>query len=132
MCKIRAEVFTTNNYTHIKTPDLPRNNFILFSTLNLLNKPRAFRHFIYTYIYIYIWVFFFPISHPFKLSCVERVWTENLCMTKKNKKQNKNKKKKNTCWTDLHISRIVKVTHVGFSLNISPLNCNNDNWQYIP
>lgn len=34
--------------------------------------------------------------------------------------------KKNTCWTDLHISRILKVTHVGFSPNISLLNCNND------
>ena len=34
MCKIRAEVFTTNNYTHIKIPDLPPDSFLLFSTLN--------------------------------------------------------------------------------------------------
>lgn len=33
------------------------------------------------------------------------------------------KKKKTPVGTDLHISRIVR--HVGFSLNISLLNCNN-------
>lgn len=55
-------------YSH-QNPRPPLNNFILFSTLNLLNKPRAFCHFIYTYIYIYFDLFF-PITPSFFVKIV--------------------------------------------------------------
>lgn len=65
-----------------KPPNLSPKHFfffVLFSTLNLLNKPRAFVfHFIYTYIYIYFclrYFFFFLLYMPFFLNCL--VWRES-------------------------------------------------------
>lgn len=82
-------------YSH-QNPRPPLNNFILFSTLNLLNKPRAFCHFIYTYIYIYFDLFF-PITPSFFVKIV-LCWA---CLSRESvypKKQTNKKKRESTAW----------------------------------
>lgn len=82
-------------YSH-QNPRPPLNNFILFSTLNLLNKPRAFCHFIYTYIYIYFDLFF-PITPSFFVKIV-LCWA---CLSRESvydPKKQTNKKRESTAW----------------------------------
>lgn len=52
----KLKVFTTNSYTHIKTQNLPQTINCFVSTLNHLNKPRAFLSF---HIHIYLYILYF-------------------------------------------------------------------------
>lgn len=77
MCKIQAEVITTQLYSHQHLQ--PPLKLILFSTLNLLNKPRAFLSF---HIHIYLYIFPPHMLSFVKNNCVERVSErENLRVT---------------------------------------------------
>lgn len=115
-------------YSHRNPPkNLPT---FCFSTLNLLNKPRAFCHFIYTYIYIYFDFFSYM---PSFLNCLvlSVFLSRNLCMTKIIQI------KESTAWTyrmkrtyaHTHSHDIHTVWKETFSHELSePVVCSKSSW----